>query len=68
LTHTVPRLLHTARAQEDLIEVWLFVAQHNQSAADALLDGIDLIRYRIITDGVEIVRVLHGARHLPDLI
>lgn len=27
-----------------------------------------LILYRQIADGVEIVRVVHGARHLPDLV
>jgi hypothetical protein len=30
--------------------------------------GRYLILYRIIPDGVEIVRVAHGARYLPDLI
>ena len=26
-----------------------------------------LILYRIVADGIEVVRVVHGARHLPDL-
>lgn len=30
--------------------------------------GRYLILYREITEGVEIVRVIHGARHLPDVI
>jgi toxin ParE1/3/4 len=97
MMRAVPRLLRTARAEEDLIEIWLFVAQHNPGAADALLDRIDhvceslaaypalgparpdlaadlrymnvgryLILDRIIAGGVEIVRLVHGVRHLPD--
>jgi toxin ParE1/3/4 len=93
----VSRFLRTARAEEDLIEIWLFVAQHNPGAPDALLDRIDrvcesftaypalgparpdlaadlryinvgryLILDRIIAGGVEIVRLVHGVRHLPD--
>jgi toxin ParE1/3/4 len=30
--------------------------------------GRYLILYRVIAEGVEIVRIVHGARHLPDLI
>jgi toxin ParE1/3/4 len=86
------------QAEEDLIDIWTYVAQDNPQAADALLDEIDtkahtlasspylgaarpdvapelrhalvgrhLILYRIITDGVEVVRVVHGARNLFDL-
>ncbi|MFM6138177.1 MAG: type II toxin-antitoxin system RelE/ParE family toxin [Cuspidothrix sp.] len=29
--------------------------------------GNYLILYREIKDGIEIVRVVHGARHLPDV-
>jgi toxin ParE1/3/4 len=93
------RFIRTARAEDDLIEIWLNIAPDNEKAADALLGRIDrvcdslatfpelgparpdlalelrymvvgryLILYRIIPDGVEIVRVAHGARYLPDLI
>jgi len=30
--------------------------------------GRYLILYRILSEAVEIVRVVHGARHLPDLL
>jgi plasmid stabilization system protein ParE len=30
--------------------------------------GRYMILYRIIPDGVEVVRVVHGARYLPELI
>jgi toxin ParE1/3/4 len=33
-----------------------------------MIVGRYLILYRIIVEGVEIVRVLHGARHLPDML
>lgn len=89
----------TALAEDDLIDIWTYIAQDNPSAADALLDRIDLacqrlaehpgmgparpdlapalryfvvgrylILYREMPGGVEIVRVVHGARHLPDLL
>ncbi len=95
----MPRFTRTARAEDDLVDIWLTIAADNDMAADALLDRIDrvcenlarfpelgpgradlapelrtiavgryLILYRIITDGVEIVRVTHGARYLPGLI
>lgn len=88
----------TDRAEEDLIEIWTYVASDNPTAADRLLDRIDevcgrlaenprmgparpdlaaglryfvtgahLVIYREAVGGVEIVRVIHGARHLPDL-
>lgn len=92
------RFTRTARAEEDLIEIWTWVAADSPSAADRLLDRIDevcgrlaempalgaarpdlaegpryfvtgshLVIYRVAPGGVEIVRVVHGARDLPDL-
>ncbi|KYC41102.1 plasmid stabilization protein [Scytonema hofmannii PCC 7110] len=92
------RLIRTARAEEDLIEIWLYIAADNQQAADKLVNRIDakcqmlansagvgsarpdiapdlryfpvghyLILYREILNGIEVVRVVHGARHLPDI-
>ena len=89
----------TDRAEQDLIEIWLYVAQDNARAADRLLDAIDdacgrlaehphmgpartdlapelrylvigsyLILYREVAAAIEIVRVVHGARHLADLL
>ena len=87
------------QAEEDLIDIWNYIAQDNPQAADDLLDEIEakasalasnpylgaarpdiapelryslvgryLILYRAITDGVEVVRVVHGARKLSDLL
>ena len=34
-------LTRTARTEEDLIEIWLYIAQDDPLAADRLLDEID---------------------------
>jgi toxin ParE1/3/4 len=88
----------TAQAEEDLIDIWVYIAQNNPSTADHLLDDLDtkgllladnprlgptrpdiapelryfpvgsyLILYREIAQGIEVVRVIHGARRLTDL-
>ncbi len=88
----------TARAEEDLIEIWTYIASDSIAAADRLLERIDdscarlaenprmgrarsdlaeglrhfvvgayLILYRQIPVGIEIARVVHGARGLPRL-
>jgi toxin ParE1/3/4 len=93
------RCLRTARAEQDLVEIWLYIATDNPRAADRLLDRIDvacahlasnpslgparpdlapdlryhvvgahLLLYRVVAEGVELVRVVHGARHMPDLL
>ncbi|MCQ8105891.1 type II toxin-antitoxin system RelE/ParE family toxin [Methylomonas sp. SURF-2] len=87
----------TSQSEEDLIEIWLYIAQDNPTAADRVLDDIEqrfvmladnpqmgryrpdiapelryfisgkyLILYRTLNDGVQIVRVIHGARDLPN--
>ncbi|HEY3813560.1 MAG TPA: type II toxin-antitoxin system RelE/ParE family toxin [Caulobacteraceae bacterium] len=88
----------SARAEEDLIDIWTFIAQDSLTAADQVLDRIDevctrlaeqprmgrsrndladglryfitgayLVLYRVAGGGVQIVRVVHGARDLPSL-
>lgn len=94
----MPEIKRTAKAEEDLIDIWAYIAQDKVSAADSLLDRIEekffilaeqprlgpqrpdiapelryfpvgnyLILYREISAGVEIVRVVHGARRLASL-
>jgi toxin ParE1/3/4 len=93
------RIVRTARAGEDLEEIWLHVAYADPAAADRLIDRIasrclDLMEYphlgpartdiapearmlvlddyiiltRVVAPDVEIVRIVHGARRLQELI
>lgn len=92
------RIQRTPRADQDLEELWFFIAQEDAAAADRWLDTLEdkialladnpqmgparpdiarelryhpvgnhLLLYRVIQGGIEIVRVVHGARHLQDL-
>ncbi len=94
----MPIVRRTAQAEEDLIDLWLYIAQDNPGAADRLLDEIEekfilladhpqlgparpdiaedcryfpvgsyLILYRLIPDGIEVVRVVQGSRRLDNL-
>ena len=89
----------TAQAEEDLIDIWVYIAHEDIRAADRVLDEIEdrfsllaeqprlgrerrdiapqlrylpvrryLILYREITEGIEIVRVVHGARDIQSLM
>jgi toxin ParE1/3/4 len=95
----MPRIERTAQAEEDLIELWVYIGHDNVRAADRLLDEIEerfhlladeprlgrerpdiapelrylpvrgyLILYRPISEGIEIVRVVHGARNIQALM
>ena len=92
-------VLRTRQAEEDLLEIWDYIAADNPAAADGLLDEIDaacatlaenpnagrlreelalalrslpvgnyVIFYRPQADGIVLIRVLHGARDLPELL
>ena len=37
----MPVIRRTAQAEEDLIDIWLYIAQDNPGAADRLLDEIE---------------------------
>lgn len=94
----MPVIRRTVQAEEDLIDIWLYIAPDNPGAADRLLDEIEgkfslladqpqlgparpdiaeecryfpvgnyLILYRIIPDGIEVVRVVQGSRRLENL-
>ena len=94
----MPRLLKRPEAENDLDEIWLFIAKDNPSNADRLLDWLQekflvladfpqmgtscyelknglrshvvgnyMIFYFQIDDGIDIVRVLHGARNIESL-
>jgi len=88
----------TARAEDDLVDIWLYIAADNPHAAGRLLKEIDrkcfllaanpllarprpdiapelrylpagnyLFLYRAVSKGIEVVRVVHGARRLNGL-
>ena len=94
----MPIIKRTSQAEEDLIDIWSYIAEDKLSAADRLLDKIDanislladqpslgparpdiapelrhfpvgnyLILNREITGGIEVVRVVHGARRLDKI-
>jgi len=83
------------KAEEDLLDIWLYIAEDSQQAATRVIKSINnkfqllaknpklgtarpdirpemrftvvgsyLILYKEIAGGVEVVRVLHGARNL----
>ncbi len=95
----MPKFKLLPAAEQDLQEIWLYIAQDNPKAADKLLDRIEaqcellanhpqlgparddiakglryyplanhLILYRIVKKNIEIVRVVHGARNILDLL
>jgi len=88
----------TNEAKADLIYIWSYISQNNESAADAQIDKITdkfdellanplmgreriditpvvrsfpvgnyLIFYQLVEEGIEIARVIHGARNIPNL-
>jgi toxin ParE1/3/4 len=88
----------TNEAKADLIDIWLYISQNNETAADTLINKITakfdellinpgigreridiaplvrsfpvsnyLIFYRLLNEGIEILRVIHGARNIPNL-
>jgi toxin ParE1/3/4 len=93
----LPTVHRTRQSEDDLLDIWRYIAQDNPDAADRVLarigSALDLLarnplmgparpdlrddlryfasgRYLILysahEDGIMVVRVLHGARHLPD--
>jgi len=93
------RIVHSPAAEDDLLEIWLGLAANNVSAAENLMDDLDVatrllatqpligkarrefgagirsfpvrdyvLVYRPILGGVELVRVVHGARDLERVL
>ncbi|HEX5846715.1 MAG TPA: type II toxin-antitoxin system RelE/ParE family toxin [Rhodoplanes sp.] len=63
-----PRLRRTARAEEDLIDIWTYIARDNPSAADRLLDLLDEKSRSLARNprlGAAREDVAPGVRHLP---
>jgi toxin ParE1/3/4 len=63
-----PRLRRTARAEEDLIEIWAYIARDNPPAADRLLDLLDEKSRMLAQDpklGAARDDIAPGVRHFP---
>lgn len=70
-------IILTAKAEEDLLDIWLYIAADNPEIGPARPDiapefryfpvGGYLILYRLVKGNVEIVRVVHGMRNLLTL-
>jgi toxin ParE1/3/4 len=63
-----PRLRRTAQAEEDLIDIWSYIARDNPAAADRLLDALD-IKSRALADnprmGMAREDIHPGVRYFP---
>jgi toxin ParE1/3/4 len=95
----MPRIIRTHPARDDLLQIWLYVAERSETAADKLIDKFErtlrmlarhplvgeavpqyrpslrrftvgqyVLYYEPIQSGVRLVRVLHGARKIEDLL
>lgn len=91
------RLILSRRAKEDLLEIWEFIADHDEIAADRYIDHLrdralellhfpelgrarneifsglrsllarnHLLFYKIESEEVQILRILHGSMDLPN--
>ena len=62
------RLARTAQAEEDLIDIWAYIARDNPSAADRLLDALDEKSQALARNpqmGMAREDIAPGVRHLP---
>lgn len=93
----MPTVIKSPAAEEDITEIWLYIAADNLAAANQFVENLKdiaeliatqpnigvlraalgehirshaignyVIYYRPVTEGIELVRVLHGARDIPD--
>lgn len=93
----MPTVINSPAADEDMTEIWLYIAADNVVAANQFAENIKktaeliatqphigvlraalgenirshaignyVIYYRPVSVGIELVRVLHGARDIPD--
>jgi len=94
----MPEVVISPKAEQDLLEIWFYIAEDSPVNADRFLDKLDkkaiklseftdigidrpelaedlksfpvdryLIYYRVIKNGIELVRVLPGARDIRPL-
>ena len=62
------RLLRTAQAEEDLIDIWAYIARDNPAAADRVLDALDEKSHALARNpqmGMAREDIAAGVRHFP---
>jgi toxin ParE1/3/4 len=63
-----PRLRRTSQAEEDLIDIWIYIARSNPRAADRLLDLLHEKSLSLAYNphlGMARNDIAEGVRHLP---
>jgi toxin ParE1/3/4 len=63
-----PRLRRTAQAEQDLIDIWTYIARDNPAAADWLLDLLDEKCHALAHNpqiGMAREDIAAGVRHFP---
>jgi toxin ParE1/3/4 len=63
-----PRLRRTARAEQDLIDIWRYIARDSPRAADRLLDILDAKSRALARNplmGMARDDIAEGVRHFP---
>ena len=63
-----PRLQRTARAEQDLIDIWSYIARDSPHAADRLLDILDTKSLALVRNpfiGMARNDIAEGVRHFP---
>ena len=62
------RLWRTARAEQDLIDIWRYISRHNPQAADRLLEILDAKSQALAANpyqGMAREDIAEGVRHFP---
>jgi plasmid stabilization system protein ParE len=57
----VAELIISPLAEEDMDAIWFYIAEDNSEKADYYL-----LFYRSINTGIELARVLHSSRDIPN--
>lgn len=68
MTKRQPRLVRTAQAEEDLIDIWAYIARDNSAAADRLLDTLNEKSLALAQNprmGMARNDIAQGVRHFP---
>jgi toxin ParE1/3/4 len=65
---SVPRVLRTAQAEQDLIDIWTYIAPFNRAAADKILRVLNTKSLMLADNpylGMARTDIAQGVRHFP---